>query len=166
VILGICPTVDYAFKRLLGSPEYAEITVHFINAVLAGSPRIAEVEMVNPILDKDRSADKLAILELADRLPSPIFRQAAGVLQMISQTPRERDLYEARLKLERDEAARLQGAREEGERIGKLMGTIQTLQQLLQVNVSPPEELRGQSEAGLTRLMESLQARLRERGLA
>jgi predicted transposase/invertase (TIGR01784 family) len=301
VILGIRPTVDYAFKRLLGSPEHTAITVHFINAVLEGSPRIAEVELLNPILGKETASDKLAILdvrarddhgrwlnvemqttlpaglpqrltyyvssmyvtpllegesylnlrpaisiclldqlffrevadphldfrlrdarhglqltdhlqvhllelpkynpgdgdlsaataleqwlyffrfaselslsEVVERLPSPIFRQAAGVLEMISQTPRERDLYEARLKLERDEAARLQGAREEGrlegrqegERIGKLIGTIQTLQQLLQTDVSPPEELREQPEVDLTQRMESLQARLRERGVS
>ena len=33
---------------------------------------------------------------------------------MISYTPQERELYEARLKLEHDEAARLLGTREEG----------------------------------------------------
>lgn len=296
MILGIKPTVDYAFKRLLGSPEYTAITVHFINAVLDGSPRITEVELLNPIFGQEQASDKLSILdvrarddqgrwlniemqttlpaglpqrltyyvtclyamqmqkgdtyvslrpaisiclldqilyrqvsdphldfrlrdsrhglsltdhlqvhllelpkynpgngdladatpleqwlyffrfasemsltELTETLPSPIFRQAAGVLEMISQSDQERALYEARLKLERDEEARLLGAREEGreegERRGNLMGAIRTLQQLLGVDVSTPEELRDKPEGDLSQLMESLQASLRERGI-
>ena len=95
---------------------------------------------------------------------------------MISHTPQERELYEARLKLERDEAARLLGAREEGlaegrakgreegERIGKLIGVVQTLQQLLGIEVSPSDKLRAQSEEDLSLLVETLQSRLRDRG--
>jgi predicted transposase/invertase (TIGR01784 family) len=307
--IGIRPTVDYAFKRLLGSPEHTNIKVHFINAVLNGIPWITDVELLNPILGKESPTDKLAILDvrarddqgrwlniemqttlpaglpqrltyyvsslyvsqlvegagyvtlqpavsicLLDRLlfreaPDPhlnfqlrdsrhgltlsdhlqvhllelpkynpvgdrlvgatelekwlyffrfaadlslddikerlsdnIFREAAGVLDMISQTPRERELYEARVKLERDEAARLLGAREEGleeglekglergrlegKRIGKLVGVIQTLQQLLGDEVSPSEELEVQPETDLESLVETLQSRLRDRGVS
>ena len=86
---------------------------------------------------------------------------------MISHTPQERELYEARLKLERDEATRLLGAREEGreegERIGKLIGVVQTLQQLLGIEVSPSDKLRAQSEENLSLLVETLQSRLRDR---
>ena len=303
--IGIRPTVDYAFKRILGSPGHTDITVHFINAVLDGSPRITEVELLNPFLEKDSASDKLAILDvrarddqgrwlniemqttvpaglrerltyyvsslyvsqlqegsgyvtlrpavsicLLDRLvfrevPDPhlafqlregrhglvlsdhlqvhllelpkynpvedalrsasalekwlyffrfaadlssdeiearlsdgAFREAAGVLEMISQTPRERELYEARLKMERDEAARLLGAREEGreegreqgreegERIGKLIGVIQTLQQLLGLEVSLSDHLRCQSAEDLSKLVETLQSRLRDRNVS
>ena len=59
--IGIRPTVDYAFKRLLGSPEHTDITVHFINAVLDGIPWITDVELLNPILGKESATDKLAI---------------------------------------------------------------------------------------------------------
>ncbi len=87
---------------------------------------------------------------------------------MISHIPQERELYEARLKLERDEVARLLGAREEGreegERIGKLIGVVQTLQQLLGIAVSPSDKLRAQSEENLSLLAETLQSRLRDRG--
>lgn len=33
--IGIDPTVDYAFKLILGSPEHPAITLHFLNAVSA-----------------------------------------------------------------------------------------------------------------------------------
>ena len=294
MVIGIKPTVDYAFKRLLGSPEYTDITVHFINAVFAGVPRIEEVELLNPILGKETAEDKLAILdvrarddhgrwlniemqttlpaglpqrltyyvsslyvsqlvdgagyvtlrpavsiclldrvlfrdvsdphldfrlrdsrhgvllsddlqvhllelpkynpesedlssasplekwlyffrfaadlspqEIGQRLSDSIFQEAAGVLEMISRTPRERELYEARLKLDRDEAARLLGAREEGreegERIGKLIGVIQTLQELLGDSVSSSDELRAESDESLSSLVSLLQSRLRDR---
>jgi predicted transposase/invertase (TIGR01784 family) len=117
-----------------------------------------------------RFASELSLTELTERLPSPIFRQAAGVLEMISQSDQERALYEARLKFERDEEARLRGAREEGreegERRGKLIGMVQMLQQLLGMEVSSPEELRRKPEEDVTQLMESLQVRLRERGIS
>jgi hypothetical protein len=64
MILGIKPTVDYAFKLLLGSPKRTAIMVHFINAVLDGSPPIREVELLNPILGKETASDKLAILDV------------------------------------------------------------------------------------------------------
>jgi flagellar biosynthesis/type III secretory pathway protein FliH len=123
-----------------------------------------------------RFAPKLSLAEVVARLSDPIFGEAAGVLQMISQTPRERELYEARLKLERDEAARLLGAREEGreegrqegrqegQRLGKLIGVIQTLQQLSGIEVSPSAELETQSEEDLSQLVETFRSGLRDRG--
>ena len=62
--LGIRPTVDFAFKRLLGSPEHTAITVHFLNAVLECAPRIEHVEILNPLLSPDYDDDKLAILDV------------------------------------------------------------------------------------------------------
>ncbi|MFN0054277.1 MAG: PD-(D/E)XK nuclease family transposase [Planctomycetales bacterium] len=41
--IGIDPTVDFAFKMLFGNPAFKAITIHFINAVLDGSPRIVDV---------------------------------------------------------------------------------------------------------------------------
>jgi flagellar biosynthesis/type III secretory pathway protein FliH len=125
-----------------------------------------------------RFAADLSLEDIEERLSDSIFLEAAGVLQMISQTPRERELYEARVKLERDEAARLLGAREEGleeglekgrlegKRIGKLVGVIQTLQQLLGEEVSLSEDLEVQPEKDLESLVETLQSRLRDRGVS
>ncbi len=42
------------------------------------------------------------------------FREAAGVLDRISRSPAQRQLYEARLKFQCDEAARLEAAFNQG----------------------------------------------------
>lgn len=61
--IGIDPTIDFAFKRLLGSPEHQRVTIHFLNAVIA-SPRITEVTILNPFLAKDFEDDKLSVLDI------------------------------------------------------------------------------------------------------
>ena len=48
-------------------------------------------------------------------LPDEEFSEAAGVLEMISKTPEELMLYNARLKFQRDEFARLEQSRLEVE---------------------------------------------------
>ena len=65
--IGIDPTVDYAFKLLLGSPEHPTITLHFLNAILGNEIQINSVEIINPILGKEDDADKLSILDVAAR---------------------------------------------------------------------------------------------------
>lgn len=65
--IGIDPTVDFAFKKILGSPEHPSITLHFLNAILSRGPKITEVEILNPILDKDFDEDKLSILDIRAR---------------------------------------------------------------------------------------------------
>ena len=65
--IGIDPTVDYAFKLLLGSPEHPTITLHFLNAILGDEIQIDSVEIINPILGKEDDADKLSILDVAAR---------------------------------------------------------------------------------------------------
>ncbi|MCO8124871.1 Rpn family recombination-promoting nuclease/putative transposase [Stieleria sp. TO1_6] len=65
--LGIDPTVDYAFKLLLGSPEHPAITLHFLNAILGDEIHIVEVEILNPILGKEDDLDKLSILDVSAR---------------------------------------------------------------------------------------------------
>ena len=63
--IGIDPTVDYAFKLLLGSPEHPAITLHFLNAILGDEMQITDVEIINPILGKADDVDKLSILDVA-----------------------------------------------------------------------------------------------------
>ena len=65
--IGIDPTVDYAFKLLLGSPEHPAITLHFLNAILGDEINVTEVEILNPILGKEDDADKLSILDVSAR---------------------------------------------------------------------------------------------------
>ena len=61
--LGIDPKVDFAFKMVFGNPQHTRITIHFLNAVLSPPEPIDWVEILNPIRDKDRSDDKLVILD-------------------------------------------------------------------------------------------------------
>jgi predicted transposase/invertase (TIGR01784 family) len=65
--IGIDPTVDFAFKRLLGSPDHPAITLHFLNAVFGGVPVITDVEILNPIMDKEDDVDKMSILDVLAR---------------------------------------------------------------------------------------------------
>ncbi|WP_442506401.1 Rpn family recombination-promoting nuclease/putative transposase [Novipirellula sp. SH528] len=62
--IGIDPLVDFACKKLLGSPEHPAITLHFLNAVLDGAPKITEVEILNPIIEKEFDEDKYSILDV------------------------------------------------------------------------------------------------------
>ncbi len=62
--IGISPLVDYAFKRMLGSPEHSGITMHFLNAILVGQAKITQVTFLNPILNKESDDDKLAVLDI------------------------------------------------------------------------------------------------------
>ncbi len=64
MVIGIDPLVDFAAKRLLGSPEHSRITLHFLNSVLAFTDRIVDVTILNPINMKDFDSDKLSILDI------------------------------------------------------------------------------------------------------
>ena len=310
MVIGICPTVDFAFKLLFGSPEHTRITIHFLNAILGPAFRISVITFRNPFLGKATEDDKLSILDILARddrgrfinieiqttvpagmhqrltyyvsslyseqmtqgtnytslhpaisicvlkkpmyagdprlhldfrlrdsagllltddlqvhllqlskltvtaqnvsLASPIekwayfllnaetmtlddvrrffpegeFSEAAGVLNMISQNPEQRQLYEARLKFQRDEAARLEGAinegiekgiekgitqgrvegRVEGLKVGQLLGQITILHDLLGISQTNTEELSIFSEAQLVELIDQLKQKLRSRG--
>jgi predicted transposase/invertase (TIGR01784 family) len=126
-----------------------------------------------------RRAEELEAVELAAMLVDEPFVEATGVLDMISQSPEERLLYEARMKFLHDEQARLLAAREEGLTTGlakgreegreeglctgRLVGKIQLLQQLVGERESSVEELLQCDPAGLAALLSELQHRLRTR---
>ena len=106
-----------------------------------------------------RQVQNLTAEEVADRLGDPLFAEAAGVLEMIARSPKERDLYEARLKLQRDEEARLRYAREQG----NLAGRVQLLQELLGEEVSAMDDLRSRTLVQLTTAEADLKRRLKDR---
>ena len=107
---------------------------------------------------------------------------------MISRTPEQLMLYNARLKFQLDAEARLLYAREEGEargeargrqegrqegeeigkEIGKArglkLGRITLLQELLGLRLSTVEEFTGYDESQLTDMADQLQQQLRTRG--
>ena len=62
--IGIDPKVDFAFKLVFGSPDHTNITTHFLNAVLQWRDPITAVEILNPIQGKDRSEEKLVVLDV------------------------------------------------------------------------------------------------------
>lgn len=86
---------------------------------------------------------------------------------MISQTPEQLMLYNARLKLQRDEVARILQARLKGEEIGEarglLIGRIILLQELLGQQLSTAEQFSDCDQAQLNEMADQLQQQLRSR---
>lgn len=62
--IGISPTVDFAFKLMLGNPQHPRPTISFLNATLGGQPKIEVVEFLNPFQDKIYEEDKVSILDI------------------------------------------------------------------------------------------------------
>ena len=106
-----------------------------------------------------------------------VFIEAAEVLQMIAQSPSERALYEARLKLETDQVWKLQEAkdegrkegRDEGREVGRAEGLAVGIQRgeyrgqirLLQNILGQPESSEGELEAMDIGQLQNELARLR-----
>ena len=119
-----------------------------------------------------RYAPEMTMEEVRNLFPEPEFAEAAGVLEMISQTPEQLNEYAARMKLRLDDAARIEYARQEGilegeqrgEQRGQLLGRIATLQEVLSLSNPTPEELSTYDVAHLTAVCEQLQQQLRQRG--
>ena len=65
--IRIDPRVDFAFKLMLGSPLHTAVTVHFLNALLRPKVPIVSVEILNPLVGKDRSEDKIIVLDVLAR---------------------------------------------------------------------------------------------------
>jgi len=123
-----------------------------------------------------QNADKLTPDEIPRMFPDVEMAEAAGVLEMISQTPEQLLFYNARLKFQRDEEGRLALARQEGEAKGRQkgeeigearglkLGRITLLQELLGIRPSTVEEFAGYDEAELNDIAEQLQHQIRSRG--
>ena len=76
--LGISPTVDFAFKLMLGSPEHSGVTIHFLNAILTDQPKISHVEILNPFLGKDSDDDKLTPEDIRRLFPDEEIAEERG----------------------------------------------------------------------------------------
>jgi predicted transposase/invertase (TIGR01784 family) len=118
-----------------------------------------------------QNADKMSSADVRTLFPDVEISEAAGVLEMISQTPEQLMLYNARLKLQRDEVARILQARLEGEEIGEargearglLIGRIILLQELLGQQLSTAEQFSDCDQAQLNEMADQLQQQLRSR---
>jgi predicted transposase/invertase (TIGR01784 family) len=107
--------------------------------------------------------------QLTDRLRDEAFAEAAGVLEMIAKSPEERELYEARLKLQRDEQSRIDAAEERGEArgvaLGEIRGAAEGRVRLLQEWLGhPPTELDELTLEELAAMERELQRQMRNRG--
>jgi len=121
------------------------------------------------------NADKLTQEEVGRLFPDEEFSEAAGVLEMISKTPQQMMLYNARLKLQRDEVARilqarmegeasgLEKGRQEGQEIGEARGRVAILQDLRGQRVWTDEEFSQCDAAQLNALADQLQQQMRAR---
>ena len=65
--LRIDPRVDFACKRMLGSPDHPDVTSHFLNSLLTLEAPIVGIEILNPLVGKDRSEDKVIVLDILAR---------------------------------------------------------------------------------------------------
>ena len=122
-------------------------------------------------------AETMSGAEVQELLREPEFVEAAGVLEMINQTPEQLQAYRARRKFQMDEIARLDYARseglEEGEQKGEqkglekgeLIGQIGVLQSILGVSTPTREELLVSNIPELTAIVRQLQQQLTRRNL-
>ena len=69
MILGITPTVDYAFKHLFGREATRPLLMSVVDSVLSPAPehRIRDLELLNPFNPKEALDDKLSILDIKAR---------------------------------------------------------------------------------------------------
>ena len=66
MILGVTPTVDYAFKHVFGRERTIPILMSVLDSVLAPAPgrRLLCLELLNPFNPKEALDDKLSILDI------------------------------------------------------------------------------------------------------
>ncbi len=62
--LRIDPRVDFASKKMLGSPEHPAVTIHFLNSILKPKDPVVDVTILNPLIGRDRTEDKIVILDI------------------------------------------------------------------------------------------------------
>ncbi len=65
--LGIKPIVDFAFKKIFGSPENVQALIGLLNAILKLVNPITQVEILNPFSYQDFADDKLIVLDVRAR---------------------------------------------------------------------------------------------------
>jgi flagellar biosynthesis/type III secretory pathway protein FliH len=119
-------------------------------------------------------AEELDAAQLRELLPGAPYQKAIGILEMISRTPSQRDVYEARQKAIRDAAWKLHEARKEGLAEGReaglaegreegvRLGQIQLLQHLLNEPLSSASDLEGLTLTELDDRISALQSRLQK----
>ncbi|MCB9742264.1 MAG: Rpn family recombination-promoting nuclease/putative transposase [Alphaproteobacteria bacterium] len=62
--MRVDPRVDYAFKKLLGSPENTDLLLDFLNSVLKLDAPITSVVVRNPFNEREFEQDKLSVVDV------------------------------------------------------------------------------------------------------
>ena len=117
--------------------------------------------------------------EIKDLFPDPEFVEAAGVLEVIKNTPEQMDNYISRLKYQLDEVSRMESVRiealmegetkgrtegrVEGRAEGELIGRIESFQEILGISDPTHDELCGYDMQKLTALCDQLRLQIRSR---
>jgi hypothetical protein len=65
--LGIKPTVDFAFKKIFGSPQNSVSLIGLLNAILGLDRPIEAVELLNPFSYQEFAESKLVVLDVRCR---------------------------------------------------------------------------------------------------
>jgi predicted transposase/invertase (TIGR01784 family) len=65
--LGIRPTVDFAFKKIFGSPQNSDALLGLLNAILDLPNRVESVEVLNPFSYQEFAENKLIVLDVRCR---------------------------------------------------------------------------------------------------
>ncbi|GAA4450462.1 Rpn family recombination-promoting nuclease/putative transposase [Novipirellula rosea] len=65
--LGIRPTVDFAFKKIFGSPQNSAALIGLLNAILDFEHPVVAVEVLNPFSYQEFSESKLIVLDVRCR---------------------------------------------------------------------------------------------------
>lgn len=65
--IGIRPTVDFAFKKIFGSPQNSAALIGLLNAILDLERPITAVEVLNPFSYQEFSESKLIVLDVRCR---------------------------------------------------------------------------------------------------
>jgi predicted transposase/invertase (TIGR01784 family) len=119
-----------------------------------------------------RHVQELTTEQVGLLLPEQEFTEAARVLDMIAQTPEQLHEYNARLKAQRDEEARIIYAQQQGIEIGEargeargirrgLQGQILLLQQILKLPASTDEQFAACDIDHLTQMLTQLQQKFK-----
>lgn len=58
------PRVDFAFKKLFGSEENADLLISLINSIVSPEDKVVRIELKNPYNTKNFGKDKLSILDI------------------------------------------------------------------------------------------------------
>ena len=185
--IGIKPTVDFAFKKIFGSPENSEALIGLLNAIL--DRPIDTVEILNPFTMREFAETKQVVLDLRCREPLGRWLNVEmqvsiheGLLERLvyyAAKTEDKQMYDQREKAQRDyewalSSARSEGhkegleqgreeGREEGLEKGNVVGKIQVLQELLSETPTTASELYTLSLDTLATQLAELQHRLRDR---